>query len=127
RACVGTTFDDVRRHRHRGTHQLVTKSGTPCSVHSCSCSIRIDCNLLRGLPDAEFSEVSHSESFIASIPALPSLRRLRMHRVASHRDDNYRVYVSSPKMERAVADNGHRASRNGQQATGNGQRAAENG
>jgi len=65
-------LDDVRRHRHRSARKLVAKRRAPHSAHAGSDSMRINRDLLRSLPYAEFSEVSHAESFIAGDPALPS-------------------------------------------------------
>jgi hypothetical protein len=44
-------------------------------VHFRSCPIGIDCNLLGSLPDAQLSEVTHAESFIAALDAVTSFAR----------------------------------------------------
>ncbi len=72
RTCMCAPFDDVRRHRHRSSRELVAKRCARCSAHAGSDSMRIDGKLPRELPYAEFSEVSHAESFIRGGPALPS-------------------------------------------------------
>jgi hypothetical protein len=57
---MSTTLDDVRRHRHRGAHELVTKHCAPRSTHPSGYSVRINRDLLRSLPYPEFSEISHA-------------------------------------------------------------------
>lgn len=50
--------------------------------------MRINRDLLRHLPHAELSEVSHAESFIAGLLRLPSFTRAELRDAALKQSDN---------------------------------------
>jgi len=75
RTGVGASLDNVRRHRHRGAHELIAERGASDSVHLVSHSIRIDRDLLCSLPNAEFPEVAHATFFMTIRSDLPSFAR----------------------------------------------------
>jgi hypothetical protein len=86
---------------HRSAHELVTKHCAPGSAHAGSYSMRINRDLLRHLPYAKFSEVSHAKFFITGDREVPSFSRTEPPDAAS-------------------AHNGKRETGNGKQETGNG-------
>jgi hypothetical protein len=52
-------------------------------VHAGGYAISIDCDLLRSLPNAKFSEVTHAESFIT-----PGRRPSSFNRADQQKSDN---------------------------------------
>jgi hypothetical protein len=132
RARVRATLDDVGRHGHRRSRELVAKGGTSDSAHSGRDSMCLYRELASGLPYAKISKIAHISSSTADGLALTSFACSEARDSASDCGklpagngslaayDGQRATGNWPR----PAGIGRRATGDGRRATGNGQRAA---
>lgn len=56
------TLNNIGRHGHRSTHELIAKVTATNTAHPRSNSMRIDCQILSSSPYTQLSEVAHAET-----------------------------------------------------------------